>query len=75
MTRLLAKLFRKIGATVFGDGEASPSANTALRLDGGRVRRTPHLQPHQRIERRKVHAVARQLESECGMKPNKVFTA
>jgi hypothetical protein len=72
MTRLLAKLFRKIGATVFGDGEASPSANTALRLDGGRVRRTPHLQPHQRIERRKVHAKMHDMRRDLGLPPVRI---
>jgi hypothetical protein len=65
MTRLLAKLFRLI--------DARAKAVVTQTGDCGVV--SPKLQPHQRIERRKVHAIARQLESECGMKPNKVFAA
>ena len=63
MTRLLSNLFRLI--------DARAKAVVTQTGDCGVV--SPKIPPRQRIERRKVHAVARSMREAKGMPPSKAL--
>jgi len=80
MTRLLAKLFRidaaRPNARDASQNGGAGASNAPTRLQPHQILdgcKKGNLQPHQRIERRKVHAVARSIREAKGLPPSRAL--